>query len=79
MAHTAFHDIIIIGRNIAGLGAAYALGKAGYSSLIIGPETQLYGGFQLAPNGFAALEALGLRQDIDAGALAVYAIQLKSL
>ena len=79
MAHTASHDIIIIGRNIAGLGAAYALGKAGYSSLIIGPETRLYGGFQLAPNGFSALEALGLRQNIDAGALAVNAIQLKSL
>ena len=79
MEHNASHDIIIIGRNIAGLGAAYALGMAGYSVLIIGPETRLYGGFQLAPNGFSAMETLGLRQGIDAGALTVNAIQLKSL
>ena len=79
MDHNASHDIIIIGRNIAGLGAAYALGMAGYSVLIIGPETRLYGGFQLAPNGFSAMETLGLRQGIDAGALTVNAIQLKSL
>ena len=79
MAYSVSHNIVIIGRNIAGLGAAYVLGSAGHKVTIVGEKTSLYGGFQLAPNGFKALEVLGLRSEIDAGASYVNSIQLKSL
>ena len=79
MAYSFSHDIVIIGRNIAGLGASYVLGSAGYKVTIVGEKASLNGGFQLAPNGFTALEVLGLRSKIDAGASYVNSIQLKSL
>ena len=55
--------IAVSGGGIAGLAAALAGLRAGHDALLIGGQptpAQLQGGVQIAPNGWAALAALGL-------------------
>ena len=55
-------EMVILGDGIAGRAMALALAQSGMASTIIAPKDTppLLGGIQLAPNGWAALETLGL-------------------
>ncbi len=54
--------IAVSGTGIAGLAAANAIALSGYKCLLIGPPpAPLAGGLQLAPNGWSALEMLGIK------------------
>lgn len=71
--------IIVLGQGIAGLSAAVALGQVGYAVQVIGRRYPAAGGLQLSPNGFKALSALGLDQDILDKAVRLKSVVIKSL
>ena len=54
--------IIVSGNGIAGLSAVLAVANAGHGAILYGiaPSTAPSGGIQLAPNGWQALDHLGL-------------------
>ena len=54
--------IMVSGTGIAGMSAALAAANAGYQVTLYGPHasTPPAGGIQLAPNGWQALDQLGL-------------------
>ncbi|NBQ84079.1 MAG: hypothetical protein EBU10_07625, partial [Alphaproteobacteria bacterium] len=57
------HSIAFAGDGIASRAMALALAQMGWASTIFAPKSQkLVGGIQLAPNGWAALNKLGLDQ-----------------
>ena len=64
MTNTVTSPIVVLGRGIAGLSAAIALGSAGYPVHLIGRPPATPGGLQLSPNGFRALSSLGLDKAI---------------
>ena len=72
--------IAIAGAGIAGLAAALAVGRAGHSTQIFGhiPKA-LPGGIQLAPNGWQALERLGVHDDVVARATRLTDITVRNL
>lgn len=58
--------ICLAGDGIASRSMALALAKSGLACTIIAPEAnRQMGGMQLAPNGWAALDTLGLAQDAE--------------
>jgi salicylate hydroxylase len=64
--------MIIVGGGIGGLAAARALSLAGRPSIVIerSPEfSEIGAGIQLGPNGFRALEFLGVRGAVEAKAV----------
>lgn len=65
-------DILIVGGGIGGLAAALALARRGFESTVF-EQARAFGeigaGIQLAPNAFAALDALGVRDGILEGAV----------
>ena len=74
------HEIAISGTGIAGLAAATAVLRANRNCVLLGPPAQIVtGGVQLAPNGWAALTALGLAQDVMAQATRLHEITVRSL
>lgn len=74
------HEIAISGTGIAGLAAATAVLRAKRNCVLLGPPTQIMtGGVQLAPNGWAALSALGVAQDVLAQATRLHEITVRSL
>ena len=69
---TTADRIAIVGGGVGGLAAARALSRAGLGSVVFeqAPRFEEIGaGIQMGPNGFRALEALGLREAIDATAV----------
>lgn len=73
-------DIAISGTGIAGLAAATAVLGAERDCVLFGPPTQVMaGGVQLAPNGWAALSALGVAQDVMLRATRLHEITVRSL
>ena len=62
-------DFLIVGGGIAGLACALALAREGIGSIVLEQSTQfreLGAGVQLGPNALRALQALGLREKLDA-------------
>ena len=54
----------IIGHGLTGIATAAMLAKSGYEVTLIGSPPPFSGGLQLAPNGLAALHALGLYEAV---------------
>lgn len=54
----------IIGHGLTGIAAAVMLARGGYQVTLIGPKPSFAGGLQLAPNGLAALRALGMAEAV---------------
>jgi 2-polyprenyl-6-methoxyphenol hydroxylase-like FAD-dependent oxidoreductase len=74
------HSIALAGDGIASRAMALALARMGWASTIIAPKSQkLQGGIQLAPNGWAALTKLGLRDAVTPYALPLSMMRLLSL
>ena len=74
------HSIALAGDGIASRAMALALARMGWASTIIAPKSQkLQGGIQLAPNGWAALTKLGLRDAVTPHALPLSMMRLLSL
>ena len=72
-------QIGVIGNGIAGLAAAIAAGRAGHDVTIFGPEIKgASGALQLAPNGFAALERLGVMEAVRPHLLKLDAIEIRN-
>ena len=72
--------MVLAGDGIASRAMALALAKMGIASTIIAPKAQvLTGGVQIAPNGWAALEKLGLGKDAQDHALALSMMRVLSL
>ncbi len=58
------HGIIIAGSGIAGHAIALGLARLGFNAVIIAPKVAPpLGGIQLAPNGWGALDALGMTEN----------------
>ena len=74
-------NILIIGNNFSGLGAALALAKYGYSSHIVAPKKNVSpsGGLQIAPNALNALSTIGIKDDIINVANQIKSIEVKYL
>ena len=79
MTNTVTSPIVVLGRGIAGLSAAIALGSAGYPVHLIGRPPATPGGLQLSPNGFRALSSLGLDKAILDKADRLNAVVIKAL
>lgn len=72
--------MVLAGDGIASRAMALALAQIGIASTIIAPKAQvLTGGVQIAPNGWAALEKLGLSKDAHDHALALSMMRVLSL
>jgi 2-polyprenyl-6-methoxyphenol hydroxylase-like FAD-dependent oxidoreductase len=73
--------IAISGGGIAGLAAALAVLRAGHDALLIAgtEQTPLLGGVQIAPNGWAALDELGLADDLRNAATNLCEINVRDL
>ena len=75
----------VSGGGIAGKAAALAGAKAGYDVTLFsgitdgGSATPLIGGLQIAPNGWAALDQLGLSDAAIAYSTPLYNILVRSL
>ena len=70
----------LAGDGVASRAMALALAKMGIASTIIAPKAQsLTGGVQIAPNGWAALEKLGLSDDAQDHALTLSMMRVLSL
>ena len=54
----------IIGHGLTGIAAAVMMARGGYQVTLIGPKPSFAGGLQLAPNGLAALRALGMAEAV---------------
>jgi len=60
-------DVIVVGGGIGGLAAAYSLGKAGKSVIVLEQSSQFSevgAGLQLGPNALRALDSLGLLEEV---------------
>tara|TARA_B100001093_G_scaffold481544_1_gene512372 strand:- start:1794 stop:2921 length:1128 start_codon:yes stop_codon:yes gene_type:complete len=74
--------IAVSGSGIAGLSAALAILRNQKPVLLVAgsePATTLYGGVQIAPNGWAALEQLGLGNAARACATSLQAITVRDM
>ena len=72
--------IAIIGSSIAGLASAIGCARQGYETHIFGELPQrLPGGIQLAPNGFRALDDLGLLEGAKKRMTDLSAIEIRSM
>ncbi|CAL9635556.1 FAD-dependent monooxygenase [Streptomyces sp. enrichment culture] len=72
-------NIAIAGGGIGGLAAALAAARAGHTVQVLEREAEfeeLGAGIQLAPNGFRALERLGVEEAVRARAVHVDALRL---
>lgn len=73
-------NILVIGGGIGGLAAARALALRGASVTLLEQAeaiTEVGAGLQVSPNGFAVLDALGLGDELAAGAVRADAISLR--
>jgi len=60
-------DVIVVGGGIGGLAAAYSLGKAGKTVMVLeqAPQfSEVGAGLQLGPNALRALDSLGLLEEV---------------
>lgn len=74
------HDISVIGGGIAGLAAGLASAHAGYQTTIFGPTPKpIFGGVQLAPNAWQAMDVLGISKDVMARATRLRDITVRNL
>ena len=74
--------IAVSGSGIAGLAAALAVLRNQKPLLLVGgstPATRLHGGVQIAPNGWAALDQLGLGDAARARATTLQAITVRDM
>lgn len=72
--------IAVSGTGIAGIAAAVAAQHAGHDVVVIGPRPRtMAGGVQLAPNGWAALEDLGVADAVAAGTIWLDDITVRDL
>jgi salicylate hydroxylase len=74
--------IAVSGSGIAGLAAALAILRNQKPLLLVAgstPATTLHGGVQIAPNGWAALDQLGLGNAARARATKLQALQTQNL
>ena len=80
MTHHKREKIAIIGSSIAGLASAIGCANQGYEVHVFGklPE-KLQGGIQLAPNGFRALDDLGLLDTAKKRMTDLSAIEIRSM
>lgn len=69
----------IIGHGLTGITAAIMLARAGYQVDLIGRKPEFSGGLQLAPNGLAALQSLGLYDDVMKKAVRLESICITAL
>ncbi len=73
-------DITVIGAGIGGLAVARALAMRGAQVTLLeqaGAITEIGAGLQISPNGFAVLRALGLGDELRAGAVQGRAVSLR--
>lgn len=79
-SHSGKGHIAVIGAAIAGLSAALGAANAGYQVTIYGKVPAIApGALQLAPNGFAALDALDALPAITPLMTRLHAIEVKSI
>lgn len=72
--------IAVSGTGIAGIAAAVAAQHAGHDVIVIGPSPRtMAGGVQLAPNGWAALDDLGVADAVAAGTIWLNDITVRDL
>ena len=73
--------LAVSGGGIAGLAAALAASKAGHDVTLFSGSASpaLTGGVQIAPNGWAALDSLGLGEEARAASLRLNDITVRSL
>ena len=69
----------IIGHGLTGIAAAVMLARGGYQVTLIGPKPPFAGGLQLAPNGLAALRALGMYDAVMEKAVQLDAILITAM
>lgn len=69
----------IIGHGLTGIAAAVMLARSGYEVTLIGPKPPFSGGLQLAPNGLAALRALGMYDAVMEKAVQLDAIVITAM
>ncbi|MEL6169997.1 MAG: FAD-dependent oxidoreductase [Pseudomonadota bacterium] len=76
------HDVTIVGAGIAGLAAAVALAKQGWTVRVLERAeaiSEVGAGLQISPNGFAVLAALELDEAVRAAGLETEAVVLRDL
>ena len=73
--------LAVSGGGIAGLAAALGAARAGHDITLLGGSASpnLKGGFQIAPNGWAALESLGLGDSARACSTRLHNITVRAL
>ncbi|MEC7172360.1 MAG: 3-hydroxybenzoate 6-monooxygenase, partial [Pseudomonadota bacterium] len=73
--------LAVSGGGIAGLAAALGAARAGHDITLLGGSAapNLKGGVQIAPNGWAALAALGLAERAASASLRLTEIMVRAL